>query len=396
MSDSPQPNPQRPSRRALLGWFGSIGIAAAFVAITGAIESYFSNVPSLFSWSPNRANRTPRPSRAKLMRMGRKAKKAHAASNTDLILVEHRDRSKRLMTSVVHWPHPLLIGRRLPLNMTHQLLKRDEWKKIVQPRCGKGSRWTKPSTTHFEAAHEAIMREHLALEELSFVDINQVHGLDEALNVLAPLFADDRNRCNWRAYYLYSRILCWQEPDPEQARSAILRTVWNRSDVELKPKQIAFLWSVDEFRKWHSKTRTAPFLRRLRKRTEFARSLRGGQSSSGQDTASAERDRSNRPRPLATKQRARIRKLKLARRRERRAAPKKITFWNRVMILWNRSTRQTSSGDLSRNTNGTPHKAHLLKAGRKNKRNLKCTISKRRQQCIPVAGRTLGGRAGDP
>ncbi len=391
MSDSPQPDPQRFSRRALFGWFGSIGMAAAFVTIIGAIESYFSNVPDLFSWSPNHANRSPRLGRAKLARIRRKAKKAYAASNTDLILVEHRDRSRQIKSSVVHWPHPLLLGRRLPLKKTHRVVKRDEWKKIVQPRCGKGPRWTASSTTHFEAAHEAVIREHLALEELSFVDSNQVQGLDKALSILVPLFGDDRNRCNWRAYYLYSRVLCWQESDPEQARSAILRTVWNRPDAEVKPKQIAFLWSADEFRKWHNKSRTGRFLKRLRKRAEFARSLRRGQSSSGQDTASAERDRSNRPRPLASKERARTRKLKLARRKERRGAPKRITFWNRVMILWNRPVRQTSPGDLGSNTTGAPHKAHLLKVGRKNKRKIKCRVSKRRQQCIPVAGKTSAG-----
>ncbi len=173
MTDFAQPEQQRFSRRALLGWFGSIGMAAVIVTIIGAIESYFSNVPGLFSWSRNRPNRNLGRDRAKLIRLGRKAKKANA-SNRDLILVENHNRSGRLSSSVVHWPHPLLFGLRLPLKETHRILEGDEWKKIVQPRCGKGPLWTKSSTTHFEAAHEEAIREHLALEELSFVGSNQL------------------------------------------------------------------------------------------------------------------------------------------------------------------------------------------------------------------------------
>lgn len=390
MSDPVQPDARRFSRRAFFGWLGSIGLAAVVVTIIGTIERYLSNVPGLTSWNPSRPGHTAGHDRAKLTRLRRKTQQAYAASNSNLVLVQQRDPARRLRSSVVQWPHPLLFARRPALRSTHRILKNDEWKGIVRPRCGKGRPWAEASTTHFVGAHEATIREYLALGEISFDGSDSTQGLDMALSVLAPLFGDDRNRCNWRAYFLYARLMCCQESDPERARSAVLLTVWNRPSTEAKPKQIAFLWSADEFRKWHKKTRTERFLKRLRGRTEFARLLRGGQSSSGQDTASAERDRSNRPRPLASKGMPRARKLKLVRRKERRGAAKKITLWNRINILWNHSTRQIGPGDLSPKTTAGPRKVHLLKARHANGHKLKCKTPVRKQPCVPVAGKSRG------
>ena len=392
MSGPHQPSPPRFSRRALLGWIASICGATVLITFIAAVEGFFSNIPRLISWNSKRAGRIPGHDRAKLARIRRKAQTVFAFSNPNLVLVVHRSRENRIRSSVVHWPHPWLFGRQLPLKQNHRTLQNDQWKKIVQPHCGKGVPWGNSSTTHFYAAREAVIREHLALAELSFGSSNNVQGLDKALAVLAPLFDEDRSRCNWRIYYLYSRLVCWKEPDAELARAAILRTAWSRADTEAKPIQLAFLSSIDEFRKWHTKSRTDRFLQRLKKRTQFAQSLRGGQSSSGQDTATAERVRSNRPRPLATRKQTRTRVLKLRRRKERRGAHKKLALWNRVTILWKRSAPQSSQDELNRSTKGGPHKIHLRKVRHTNKPKAQCTVSKRKLQCIPIEGKSKMGR----
>jgi len=368
------------SRRALLGWSISAGAAAVFVAIFARIHNALSDVPALTFWRSNRTAHAGR-QRAKLSRTIRKQRDTIVTSNFELVLVEHRSPSGNLKNSVVHWPHPSLFGHRSQLSARHRILRNNEWKSLVRPHCGKGSLWSKGSTTHFLAPRDAVIREHLALVELSFENVDASHpphGLDQALAILGPIFDDDRNRCNWRTYHLYSKLVCWKEPDPERARAAILSATWNRPDSETKPKQLSYLSSPGNFSAWHKKCQTIGQFQRLRKRVKFSQSLRGGQSSSGQDTASAERAVRIGLGPRTTKTLISIHQHKLARRKARRGAKKRVTLRQRISVLWNRAF--SNNEKASANTELKPRKNHPEKA----RHSPKCPVSNRRLQCIPL------------
>lgn len=381
MADENKPTPKRKvSRRALFGWCVSAGAAALFVGIFTSIHNALSDIPALTFWKSRRTGHAGR-ERAKSVRIIRKVQTARGVSNPDLVLVENRSPSRELKTSVVHWPHPSLFGRRPILNTRHRVLKNDDWKNVVKPRCSGTSLEKKRSTTHFDARRDAVIREHLALAKVSFESGNSPrpnHGVDEALAILAPIFDDDRNRCNWRAYHLYSRLVCLNETDPEQARGAILKATWNRPESEPKPDQLRFLSSAGAFSLWHKKCSTFREFQRLRRRVEFSKSLRGGQSSSGQDTAFAERDRSNRPRPLANRKSGSVRQKKLERRKIRRGARKRVTFWHRITVLWNRARLSNQSPRTDQELN--PHENRH----RKIRHSRRCPVSKRGTRCLPL------------
>jgi hypothetical protein len=240
----------------------------------------------------------------------------------------------------VHWPHPLLFTYRLP-KKARQVLANDHWKAVVKARCVSERSKRPSSITHFYAKHESVIREQLALAEISF-RANGISGTDNALETLGPALFDNLHRFNWRLYHLYARLVCCGEADAKKAFERVLTEAWARPEAEPKPKELAFLASYDRFVKFHGKTRSEPVQKRLKERVEFAVSLRGGQSSSGQDTAFAERARSNRPRPHTQ-----TRKAKLERRSERRGKRKKVSFWNRIAILWKRASATPESKQQS-------------------------------------------------
>ncbi len=387
MREPPQQAPSRPSRRAFLGWSISIAGAASFLTFVAAAEGVLSNLPGLFSRRFKRGVATGH-DRAKRARLRRRTASVRASANTDLVLIERRNSSGKVRTSVVHWPHPLLFGRRLALREKPQVLPGNQWQHIVHAHCGAEPASFNSSTTHFYAAHEGAIRENLALAALSLDSGNRLQGLDEALAILAPLFDDDRQRCNWRLYHLFGRLTCCSESEPARAYSSVIERAWKRPHEETKPKELDFLASAENFNRWYAKTKTERFARRLRKRIQFAQALRRGQSSSGQDTVLAERDRSNRPRPHTIHGRMSVRKLKLARRRERRAARKKFTFWDRIKVLANGFRREFAPDSNGQNTTNEPYDLRSTSSRRgknhRRKQTRKCAVSKRNLHCIPM------------
>jgi hypothetical protein len=391
MSKPTQHTTPQPSRRALLGWFISISGAATFLTFVAAAEGVLSNLPGLFS---RRARRGPGTGhdRAKRARIRREVAAAHASSNTELVLIDRRNPSGGVRTSVVHWPHPLLFGRRLVLREKPQILLGNQWQHVVQPHCSVDLTSSNSSTTHFYAAHEGAIRENLALAALSVDKNGGLKGLDEALAILGPLFDDDRQRCNWRLYHLFGRLTCCAESEPARAYSSVLERAWKRPQHETRPKELEFLASAEKFNEWYAKTKTEQFTRRLRKRILFAQALRRGQSSSGQDTVFAERVRSNRPRPLTTQEQMSTRRFKLARRKERRAARKKFSFWDRVKVITNSFRREFGLDSNDQSTTGEqygtrPSGTKRRKQDRR-KHTTKCAVSKRNLHCIPMRRRS--------
>lgn len=365
-------NRSRFSRRAFLGWFISIGGAATVVTGLAAWEGVMSNLPSLFSWRSKR-RRIPGHDRAKLRRIARHSQpRSLFEESVNLVLV--RDSSKiSIRSSVVHWPHPRLFAAHLPKRGNHRVLLGDDWKRIVQPRCVAGKTKRAGSTTHFYPPHEGLIREQLALNEVTF-RTDSIEGTSKALEILRPALEDNRQRYNWRLYHLYGRLICCEEADPTKAYKRVLNDAWARPEAEHIPKELFFLSDIASFESFHAKARTSSFQKQLKKRVEFAVSLRRSQSSSGQDTAVwAERVRSNRPRLQSN-----VRRAKLARRSKRRGMGKRDSFWHRITVLWKRASLTPNSNEL------TTEKPHLTTAQRLRHLKIRSFVSPRLESCIPT------------
>jgi hypothetical protein len=384
------------SRRAFFGWFISLGGAAVFLTFVAGAEGVLSTLPGLFSKSPKRGSKLGH-DRAKRARTRRKRFAKQATLNHELVIVERRYPPTKVRSSVVHWPHQALFTPRLLLKKNAPTLPGDSWKDRVHPHCGLDELTSKASTTHFYAAHDGVIREQLCLACLSLNASSELHGAEDAMAILSPLFDDDRQRCNWRLYHLFARLACWAETSPEQARARILTTAWKRPMSGDMPKQLEFLNSDQEFHRWYVKSKSDRFVRRLHKRIEFAQSLRWGQSSSGQDTASAERDRSNRPRPLPKKLQTDRRRQKLHRRKERRARRKTFGFQDRIKILIGRFRRELGSdSDTDAKSNPATMQSPVLKPYRTDHhrkalprmRKARCTVSRRHIPSIPIRRRS--------
>lgn len=307
-----------------------------------------------------------------------------------LVQVDHLSRHKKAKFSVIYWPHPALFRRRPLLSTRAHTVMVSEWPLRVK------GRWLERPRGHciletsdqavpiyFDRAREGVIRENLALNSLSFDAVGNLQGLEGALSTLTPLFDDDRNRCNWRLYCLFARLACWKDANPAQALGRILTTVWKRPDDKL-PNQLSFLASIEAFKKWHARCKSRYTVIRLKRRIELAQSLCGGQSSSGKDTANAERARSNRPRPPSTRSQLQTRRKKLARRSLRRAQRSGFSVRNRVRTLWDRfwqdlnNTEVDSKGSSLKESRRPAHPSRTRHMGRSR---FRCLVSRRTIPC---------------
>jgi hypothetical protein len=353
------------TRRAWFGWLASIG-AAALVLIVVIVWNGWAFIR-------RRPARTSLPGRRRNRAAARNAAAKFATANHNLLLVQHHAPKEVLKSSVVHWPHPKLFKNRPQLTHNPKPLPGNEWQAVVQARCQPAQ--PPPTATHFAALHEGTIRENLALSKLTFTPKGELQNVDAALAILAPLFDDDRQRCNLRLYHLYGTLVSWKEPNPEAAYKAVIGATWKRP-AESRPAGLQFLQDLAKFTKWHqNRARRESSINQLRKRIAVAQWLRG-QSSSGQDTAQAERDRSNRPRPL-TPDRRETRTRKLARRKQRRAErngrkSSLALFWNRLRLHLGIAAPQSEK-----------------KAPR---RDPKCPVSTRNVPCFGRASRRLGSQ----
>lgn len=236
------------------------------------------------------------------------------------------------------------------------------------------------STTHFYPPQEATIREHLALAALEFKPSEQVSGLSEALGTLLPLFSDDRQRCNWRVFQLYARLVCLDESNPEKAYAAVLTDAWKRPVAQV-PNQLLFLKSLVDFQKWYAKSLSAKWGKLLKKRVEAAKSM-WSQSSSGQDTGQPERVRSNRPRLLQPV--SAVRKAKLSRRRKKRAALRANTMGKRFVTVWSRLQRAFAEDEGQTGVNEAELQPQKIRNHRtRNKKRFHCTVSRLNIPSIP-------------
>lgn len=310
------------TRRALFGWLVSLGGAGLVLAIFAATQGALSNLPGLFS-------KRQRTGRAKAARLRRRQPWRNAPREASFL---------RTRKGVVHLQTSRLFSRqRRPVR--GQVVKEPLQ---VAARCLKKSGAT--PTSYFAAREEGVIREHLALSLLSFQEGRITGNIEQALETLRPVFDDNRNRCNWRLYELYGRLLCLRYDDKQRqlAYDAARRELWPYPDATLpaipgRPadqQPLAWLASLDSFTRWHQRTRSDAMRKRLVKRMEQARVFVEGQSSSGKDTASRGEDRSNRPSPSSHKRSARRTRRNL---REHRQAAVRPSPWRRFSDAFSRA-----------------------------------------------------------
>ena len=376
------------SRRALLGWFLSIGSAAGIMALISWLG--FSGLFSKTGKAPLQKH-----DRAKAKRKARRAVSAAASVVPRFVLTEWRGPRRQLQSSLVHWIHPQF-NHQPRIGHATRAIQPKEVPAKVHPRCSKNASMVRKGTTHFYPPLESITRENLALASINVLEVEtndtkngtkngtNANGMATALALLMPLFDDDRHRCDWRIYSLYARLYCCKEPDAKAAYNNLLATVWKRKDR--RPQQLAFLASLEQFEKWHARSRSSTAVRRLQHRIETANSMIRGLSSNGQDTATAEAPRSNRARPLSPTQKE-TRKLKLSRRHQRRKA-RRGNSADQTAILWHRMLRNLELNTNRRDSNGieatVPSAPRVFRQIRKSKRfHRECSAPRQNLPTIP-------------